>query len=68
MDTAFDTIPAPPDEGIVSAGQLHGVACIVCGGTPPILVPAGHFYTAGREPNSRHGWAVVACPEHAVAA
>ncbi|MFF2954347.1 hypothetical protein ACFVVU_23755 [Kitasatospora sp. NPDC057965] len=37
--------------------QLHGTACIVCGG-PGDLIPAGHAYTPTSPGQIDHGWAV----------
>jgi len=64
VNASIDAVPGPSSEDLVTREQLHGEACIVCGGSPALLIPAGHFYTPGRDPNSRQGWAVVACREH----
>jgi hypothetical protein len=39
--------------------RLHGLACIHCGVSDGLLVPAGHAYTESG--GGRLGWAVVAC-------
>ena len=65
MDTKpSGTTLALPVDGLVLL-RLHGKACIVCGVDDVELLPAGHWYTPGREPGSLLGWAVVACPVHA---
>lgn len=64
MSITFGSIPAPPAEVVVSQAQLHGEACIRCGNARGLLIPAGFFYTAGAD-GGQHGWAVVACTQHA---
>jgi hypothetical protein len=46
--------------------QLHGKACIVCGATTVPLSAAGHRHTPTRPGKAPLGWAVVACPDHAL--
>jgi hypothetical protein len=42
--------------------RLHGLACVTCGTSDVVLVPAGHVRTESG--GGLLGWAVVACPEH----
>jgi hypothetical protein len=55
---ATETAPA------FSAKQLHGAECIRCDARDG-LVPIGFVYTEG-ESGARYGWAVRACPDHAM--
>ncbi|MFB8241980.1 hypothetical protein ACFC58_36145 [Kitasatospora purpeofusca] len=47
------SLPTPP-----TYEQLHGTACIVCGGPGDDLTPAGHAYTPNGPGEIHHGWAV----------
>ncbi|MHA6759821.1 hypothetical protein [Streptacidiphilus sp. PAMC 29251] len=62
---APSTLSLPVDDALLV--RLHGQACITCGSTTGPLLSAGHAYT-GDGDGSRHGWPVVACPEHRWAA
>jgi hypothetical protein len=70
MDTARDRKVSESPGGDTDSGesltaeQLHGSACVVCGEAGGILEPAGHRYILDRE-GGRLGWPVAAHPEHA---
>ncbi|MFF0409042.1 hypothetical protein ACFYUY_01230 [Kitasatospora sp. NPDC004745] len=52
------TTPAP-----LTSAQLHGLACIRCGGQDGELAPAGHAYTPSAPGRILYGWAVVGHPD-----
>lgn len=54
---------APEAGSGYSDDQLHGRACIECGGEDGELVRAGYVETESR-PGVRLPWAVVAHPDH----
>jgi hypothetical protein len=56
-----------PEQVAPTRAQKDGRACIDCGSTHGPFTAAGYVYTRSVD-GGRLPWAVVACPEHTVAA